>query len=343
MLDDLKYIHQRDGQDALGVVEKQWQQLQQNYDVDLSKLGPIKNVVLGGMGGSAWYGLFVQNWPQIRVPFEISRNYTTPSYVNNETLFIASSYSGNTEETISALAEAGAKGAQVVVISSGGELEKIAKEKSYPFFKLPSDVQPRMSSFYFWAAFLQLFEPLKLVEQGSREKLLQAAEWLKSKTADWRPDVATKENLAKQIANELAGKTVIVYSGPLIFPAANKWKICINENAKNLAWCNQYSEFNHNEMIGWSSHPVQKPFAVVEIRSNLELPRVQKRFEVTEKLLSGRRPMPIVVQPVGDTLLQQLLWTANLGDFVSIYLALLNNLNPTPVDLVEKFKLELDK
>jgi glucose/mannose-6-phosphate isomerase len=187
------------------------------------------------------------------------------------------------------------------------------------------------------------FEQLGLAKEGVIEELGETGGWLESQKDSWRPDVAKKDNLAKQIAMELAGKTVIVYSGPLLFPAANKWKICCNENAKNLAWANQYPEFNHNEFIGWSSHPTEKPCAVVEIRSNLENERTQKRFKITERLLSGKRPMPIVVEPKGDTHLQQLLWSSMLGDFVTIYLALLNNQNPTPVDLVEKFKAELNK
>ena len=117
----------------------------------------------------------------------------------------------------------------------------------------------------------------------------------------------------------------------------------MNENAKNTAWVYPYPEFNHNEFIGWSSHPVEKPFAVVEIRSTLEHPRIQKRFVVSERLLSGKRPAPLVVVPQGETLLQQLAWGITMGDFVSIYLALLNGVNPTPVDLVEKFKLALDE
>ena len=133
-------------------------------------------------------------------------------------------------------------------------------------------------------------------------------------------------------------------TGPIIstiaFSAA-VWKICFNENAKNTAWANQYPEFNHNEFIGWSSHPVDKPFAVVEIRSNLEHPRVQQRFVVSERLLSGKRPAPIVVTPAGDTVLQQLLWGICMGDYVSVYLAILNGVNPTPVDLVEKLKADL--
>ena len=117
----------------------------------------------------------------------------------------------------------------------------------------------------------------------------------------------------------------------------------MKEKAKNLAWWKQYPEINHNEFIGWSSHPTDKPFAVVDIRSNLEHERVQKRFTVTERMLSGKRPVPNVIVPQGDTLPKQIFWASVFGDFVSLYLALLNGLNPTPVDLVEKFKPALDE
>jgi len=344
VLDDLKYIHQRDAQDALGIAEKQWQQLKHSFELKADNLKPdnIGNIVLSGMGGSALPGLFMQTWPQLKVPFEIVRNYQIPAYVDDKTLFISSSYSGNTEETLAALEEAGKAKAQIVVIAAGGTLAKRAAQAGYPLLQIPSGIQPRMSAFYFLTAFVQLFEAVGLINNRLPE-LQKVAAWLKEQVGAWRPDVPTKDNLAKKIAMELAGKTVIVYSGPKLFPAANKWKICINENAKNLAWSNQYPEFNHNEFIGWSSHPVDKPFAVVEIRSSLEHPRTQKRFAVSERLLSGKRPMPTVVEPVGETLLQQLLWASSLGDFVSIYLALINNVNPTPVDSVEKLKIELDR
>jgi glucose/mannose-6-phosphate isomerase len=105
---------------------------------------------------------------------------------------------------------------------------------------------------------------------------------------------------------------------------------------------NQYLEFNHNEMMCLTNQPVDKPYSVIDIRRNLEQPRVQKRFEVSERLLSGVRPSPMVVVPQGEALLQQLLWAIGLGDFVSLYTALLNGINPTPVDLIEKFKKSLD-
>lgn len=343
MLDDLKYIHQRDAQDALGVAEKQWQQLQHKYDVEVKAIAPINNIVLGGMGGSGWPALYMKSWAALKVPLEVVSDYKLPGYVGENTLFIASSYSGNTEETLAALADAEEKGAQITVITAGGKLLEQAQAKGHHLFTIPSGFQPRMSSFYFFAAMAHIFEQLSLSEKALLDELASVGGWLESQKANWRPDVAKKDNIAKQIAMELAGKTVIVYSGPLLYPAANKWKICCNENAKNLAWANQYPEFNHNEFIGWSGQPLEKPFAVVEIRSSLENERTQKRFKVTEKLLSGKRPMPIVVEPVGETHLQQLLWSSMLGDFVTIYLALINNVNPTPVDLVEKFKAELNQ
>lgn len=338
MLDDLKMIHQRDAQNALEVADKQWRQLTHDYKFQPPDPQQINSIVLAGMGGSALPAVYLRSWPGTLVPFEIVRDYDLPDYVDEKTLVIVCSYSGNTEETLTALDQAEAKGAPIVAISAGGQLSSNAQQKQYPLLTVPGGIQPRMCAFYFLAGLLQVLEPAGLVKRGSLAELRAAAAWLKDQTAPWRPEQPTKDNPAKQLALELVGKSVVVYSGPKLFPAANKMKIGFNENAKNVAWVNQYPEFNHNEFVGWSSHPVQKPYAVVEIRSNLENERVQKRFIVSERLLSGKRPAPQVVEPAGDSLLKQLLWASNFGDFVSLYTALLNGLNPTPVDLVEKLK-----
>ncbi len=343
MLDDLKMIHNRDSDDALGVAEKQWQQLKYDFAVDLPAIDSITNIVVGGMGGSAWPAIYLKSWPGTSVPLEVISNYNLPAYVNEHTLFISSSYSGNTEETLAALDEAESRGAKCVVMTAGGKLAEIANQKSLPLFLIPSGFQPRMSSFYFLAALVQILEPQGLVPKGSLDEMKVTADWLKDQLSSWKPEVPTKDNPTKQLAQELMGKSIVVYSGPKLFPAANKFKICLNENAKNVAWTNYYPEFNHNEFIGWSSHPLQKPYAVVEFRSNLEHDRVQKRFVVTERLLSGKRPSPEVVEPIGDSVLKQLLWTSNFSDFSSLYVALLNGLNPTPVDLVENLKKLLDE
>ncbi|MDQ3123530.1 MAG: bifunctional phosphoglucose/phosphomannose isomerase [bacterium] len=344
MLDDLKYIHEKDGQDALGVAEKQWQQLEHVFDLGDFNLpsGAVHNVVVGGMGGSALAALISQTWPGYSVPFEISRDYSIPQHVSDKTLFVASSHSGNTEETMEALQAALAKKAQIVVIATGGKLQKMAEEYKLPFALIPGGLQPRHAALYSLKALVTVLERASLVARNDAETTLhQAAGYLRDSVAAWRPDVPTKDNVAKQIALEMSGNSPVIYAGPELFPAAYKWKISFNENAKNVAWCNQFPEFNHNEFLGWTSHPVDKPYKVVELRSNLEHPRTIKRFEVTNKLLSGRWPNPHVIDVQGEGLLQQLLWTIALGDFVSVYVALLNGLNPSPVDLIEKFKSEL--
>ncbi|MGH7192473.1 MAG: SIS domain-containing protein, partial [Candidatus Saccharimonadales bacterium] len=301
MLDDLKLIHERDPEDALGVVEKQWKQLAHDFKVNTSKFSGVDNIVLAGMGGSAWPAVYLQAWGEPSVPFEIVRDYTLPAYVGKKTLFISSSYSGNTEETLSALDEAQQRGAQIAIITAGGKLAGRAKKDDHVLYTIPGGIQPRMSSFFFLAAMAQLLEPLGLIPEGKLAELKAAGDWLKGRIDDWGPTVPTSKNAAKRLALELIGKSIVVYSGPKLFPAANKFKICLNENSKNVAWVNQYPEFNHNEFIGWSSHPVDKPYAVVEIRSGLEHPRVQKRFTVSERLLSGKRPAPQVVKPEGKT------------------------------------------
>ncbi len=342
MLDDLKYIHSRDSADALGIAERQCDQLL--HDFELPKVeGNFRNIVYAGMGGSALAGLLSKIWPGYKLPFEVVRDYHIPKYVSPDTLFVASSYSGNTEETLSCLAEAEKAGARIVVISDGGQLNAEALKKNYPIAKIPASDQPRYAVFYNLRALVTMLERAGLVAEADADsQLKQAAEFLRGEVQNWAAVVPLSKNPAKQLALELVGKSVVVYAGPLLAPAAYKWKIDINENAKTVAWWNQYPEFNHNEFIGWSSHPFDKPYAVVDLRSSLEHQRIQKRFELSEKLLSGKRPAPHVVQARGEALLEQLLWTVSFGDFVSIYLALLNGVDPAPVDLVEKFKKEME-
>jgi glucose/mannose-6-phosphate isomerase len=261
--------------------------------------------------------------------------------VNNKTLVIVSSYSGNTEETLEAVTHAEEKGAIIAVIAHGGKLVEVAQEKSYPLLVLPASTQPRYAALYGLTALISLLVAGGVLGHDTLDELHSQVDWFKAELATWRPDVPTTQNQAKQIALEVIGKTPVIYSSTEMFSTAYKWKISFNENAKNVAWCNAYPEFNHNEFLGWSSHPIDKPYAIIDLRSHLDHPRVQKRFELSAKLISGKRPAPIVVTIAGETRLQQLLWTVALGDFVSLYTALLNGLNPTPVDLIEKFKKEL--
>lgn len=343
MLDDLKYIHTKDADDALGIAAKQWQQLETEYELSELKY-EVDNIVFAGMGGSALWALLAVTWPGFTVPFEIWRRYDGPHYMSKKTLLIANSYSGNTEETVSALEAGQSAGAHIIVVASGGKLKEIAEAKGYPFLQLPKATQPRFGALNGLKSLVTIMERLGFVKEYGTEKTLhEAAEFLKKEIAQWLPDVPTSKNPAKQLALEIAGTSPVIYGGSKMFPAAYKWKISFNENAKNVAWCDEIPEFSHNEFLGWTSHPVDKPYSVIDLRSSFEHPRVQKRFTVTERLLSGQRPHPHVVEAKGDNELEHLLYCVAFGDFVSLYTALLNGLNPTPVDLIEKMKKALDE
>ncbi len=343
MLDDLRYINKIDKSDALGIIAKQGQQLLYEFDVEISDNLKPTNIVLAGMGGSGWPIRYIVSWPGLKIPMEVCSNYDLPNYANEDTLVIASSYSGNTEETLSALSCAEKKGCKMVIVSAGGKLTEIALSKKLPLYKIPTGIQPRMSSFYFIAGFIDLFTKLNLlVEIPTREEINDLSNWIQQEITNLVPEVLTAKNPAKKLALEIMGKTPIIYSGPFLSPVAQKMKICMNENAKNTAWWGQYPEFNHNEFMGWSSHPVNKPFSIIDFYSNLDHPRIQKRFEVTKRMLSGKRPYPNTIIPKGDTLPQQLFWSSVFSDFVCTYLAILNGVDPTPVDLVEKFKKQLN-
>ena len=175
----------------------------------------------------------------------------------------------------------------------------------------------------------------------SMAEIHQASDFLREATSGWNKAVTVDKNYAKQLALLAVGKTPVFYGGEWTGPLACKWKISWNENAKNVAFCNEYPEFNHNEFMGWVSHPVEKPFAVFDLISNFEHSQILKRFEVSDRLLSGRRPKAHVVTLAGSSPLEQLLWGCVLADFVSIYVAILNGVDPTTVDLIEKFKRSL--
>ncbi len=341
MLDDLKLIHERDPDDSLGIAERQWQQLNEEYSIDIDA-SDIENIVWSGMGGSALAALVSASWPGYKVPFEVVRNYDIPKYVSNKTLFIACSYSGNTEETLTALDKAIEAQAKVCIIASGGKLINQAKDQSIPYIAVPVISQPRYALLYMFKALVTILAVCgQIAGESVLSDLSSASKFLAETAKDWQATMPTSNNFAKQIATEAAGKSVVIYAGPKLAPAAYKWKISFNENAKQIAWWNQYPEFNHNEFIGWSEQPPLKPYLVVDLRSSYENPRVIKRFELSAKLLSGKRPEPVVVNAKGNSLIEHILYAVMLGDFASIYSAILSGVNPSPVDLVVKFKQEL--
>lgn len=345
MLDDKNVLQQRDPEGALKVAATQYEQTQ--YDARVWNAEhdgrQLENIVIAGMGGSALAALLAHVWlrSDIKIPFEVVRGYDLPSYVGHNTLVIASSYSGNTEETISSLEQAERAGAQLGVIASGGQLIDIASIDAMAHVQLPSGLQPRMAVIYNLKALVALLVNFGIIAADKADEIESLSGWLERETSSWLADVTTDKNYAKQLALLAVGKTPVFYGGALTAPAAYKWKISWNENAKNVAFWNEYPEFNHNEFMGWTSHPVDKPFEVFDLVSSLEHSQILKRFEVSDRLLSGKRPKANAIELRGNTILAQLLWASILADFVSIYVAILNGVDPTPVPLIEKLKGDL--
>jgi glucose/mannose-6-phosphate isomerase len=342
MLDQADVISHYDQHDILGVIADQPNQLRQTYSTSsLSKLKKPSAIVVAGMGGSALAAEFIKHWlaDRLPVPLVIVRGYKLPAFVNKTTLVIASSYSGNTEETVSCLHEAEKCGAQLVVMSAGGTLFKEANAEHLPELEIPGGLQPRLAVLYGVKALATLIDSLGLVT-GIKQELEDAADWVEGQLGPWTVITPTEENAAKQLAQALLGHAAVIYGGPVLALPAMKWKIDLNENAKNLAFYNYLPEFNHNEFLGWG-HPQKSGLRVVELQSTLDHPQVQKRFSATNHLLAGMMPDPIVVTAQGKTQLEQMLWTILLGDYASAYLAFLNQVDPTPVPLIEKLKHEL--
>lgn len=346
MLDDNNVLRQRDSEGTLDSTAHQAQQTRLPVEI----LSPdhdgreITRVVVAGMGGSALAAQLAKTWldTELTVPFEVVRNYTLPTYVDYNTLVIASSCSGNTEETLSCFVEAQKRFAQIAVISLGGELVKMAEENNVSRVVLPTlPIQPRMLTIAQLRALTAILAHFKIVNYDRFAEIADTADWLAAESQAWITTVTTDKNEAKQLALFAVGKTAVFFGGPLMRSVAYKWKISWNENAKNVAFWNEYPEFNHNEFLGWTSHPIEKPFAVFDIVSNLEHPQILKRFIVSDRLLSGKRPKAQTIHVKGDTLLKQLLWANIFADFASIYVGILNNVDPGPVELANKLKHEL--
>ncbi|MDR0956059.1 MAG: bifunctional phosphoglucose/phosphomannose isomerase [Candidatus Nomurabacteria bacterium] len=343
-LDDLSVIRRFDSGDALKVVGDQAEQLawQPEFLDQWNDSEQILNVVLAGMGGSALGGSLARDWLNLPVPFEVVRDYDLPAYIGQQTLVILVSVSGNTEETLAALDFAGNHGARICAVAGGGKLWEIAESQNLPRILLPKYQQPRYGVFAHLRAIATILASQNLAT-GAFDELAAQADFVKDFLKKLAPEVPAIDNPAKQLALDAAGKTPLIFASNQFRAVAYKWKISFNENAKNVAYCNAFPEFDHNELTGWSSHPVEKPFAVFDLRSNFDNDRIQRRFEISDRLLSGLRPAAHNVDLAGDNVLAQMLCGCGLGDFASIYLGILNGVNPAPVELVEKLKSELSK
>jgi glucose/mannose-6-phosphate isomerase len=314
--------------------------------LSLTSATPIANVVVAGMGGSALGGDVIRataaSW--LEIPFLVCRDYRLPRYVGPSTILFASSYSGNTEETLSAYEQARLAGAGIICITSGGKLASLARSHGHPVIPLPSGLPPRAALGYSTVFLLGALTALKLAPDMS-ESLRETVAVLKRLVAAYAPGVPLHKNRAKLIAHTIQGRVVALYaSNAIMEPAAVRWRGQLEENAKNLAFHHLLPEMNHNEIVGWDM-PSQLlgQIAVVFLRDMEDHPQVRRRFDLTREIVARKASPVYEVWSEGESPLARIFSVICLGDFVSLYLACLNSVDPTPVAVIETLKQALGR
>lgn len=296
----------------------------------------IRNVVITGLGGSGIGGSIVSQLlaDKIHVPVIVNKDYFLPAFVNENTLVIASSNSGNTEETLSAFNEAIGKGASLVCITSGGKLAELAHKEGAGVITVPGGAPPRSGLGY---SIVQLFYVLYyygLIVADFKEGILNSIELLD------KEQVAIKEK-AQEIAHKLIGKIPVIYCASNWEPIALRWRQQINENSKMLCWHNLLPELNHNELVGWTeSHP---DLAVLFLKNTSDYSRSQKRAEITHDIVKKYAGVVIDVYSKGSTEIERAFYHIHLGDWISVFIAEIKNVDVMEIRVIDYLKEQLSK
>jgi len=303
--------------------------------------GPkYSNVVIAGMGGSGIGGNIIQSYvaDKLEVPVLVNKSYQVPAFVGLGTLFVASSFSGNTEETITAVRAAMNSDASVGFVTSGGELLRIAQEENMPHIVIPGESkQPRACLGYSVVEMLYLLHYAGLLDDTFKTELRQALNLLEEQAGIIKVQ-------ASALANNFHTKLPVLYVSSALEPVALRFQQQLNENAKQLCHVNTFPEMNHNEIVGWQ-HPesLYKELAVLLIKSTYDHPRVKLRMELSKKVFESKVQDVLELESQGATYLEQALYLIHLFDWVSVFLAELNNVDANAIDNSDYLKGELSK
>lgn len=311
--------------------------------VSVSATG-VRSVAVVGMGGSAIGGEMAAGYlaDGLRVPLEVVRDYRLPGHVDSDTLVYVSSYSGNTEETLSCYEEARERGARIVVSTTGGEVGRIAQECGHDRVPVPTGYPPRAALGFGLVPLLFVLARLGLAPNPSKD-VDDAVAVCEDGVARLGLDVPSADNEAKEIAAWFHGHAPVIYgSAPATSVVANRWCGQLSENSKVVAHRNELPEMNHNEIVGWSGPPSLGGGArVVFLRDSDDHSRVVRRADFTRDAIARTGAEVRDVASAGSTRLARLLSLVQVGDFVSYYLAALGGVDPTPVVPIDELKAEL--
>ncbi len=303
----------------------------------------IRNVVIAGLGGSAIGGDLLRTYlsDECPVPVLVNRNYTLPEFVDDTTLVLISSYSGNTEETLSAYQNAIQKKAKICCVTSGGEVLSIAKSFGHYTLKVPEGFPPRTAVGFMFSAMLRIFTEFGFTTDKS-DAIKETRAYLKETSARYA-DFKDEKNLALELARKSIGKMPIIYtSDDFTSAVGTRWKGQICENAKTLAYANILPELNHNELVGWKlNENLLRRLHVIFLHDRDDHPRTALRMKVTNLIIKKYAKNISHVESEGNSLLTRIFSLVLLGDWTSYYLALMSNIDPTPVKVIDQIKEEL--
>ncbi len=304
------------------------------------------NILVTGLGGSAIGGDILRNYAAQRasIPVIVNRNYNLPAFVGADTLVLAVSYSGNTEETLEAYQEAVNRGADVIVLSSGGKISEYARRDNKAIIQVPTGFVPRAAAGWLFAPVALLLGQMGILP-GVEDEIKETAEVLKQLRESLNPTVGVPVNLARVIAEKTRGNVPIIWGTLGVSEvAAQRWKAQINENAKSPAYYNVFPELNHNEIVGFEApgELLQQQVYII-LRDKHDYEPIQKRIEISKKIIKDKVKNIIEVYSSGETYLARVFSLIYVGDYASVYLALEYGINPTPVKMIDYLKEQLAK
>jgi len=289
----------------------------------------VDKIVVAGMGGSGMGGEILKDYLELKIPIFVNKHYGLPEFVNSHTLVFVVSYSGNTEETISAYRAALRKGCKIVAITSGGKLEGLCEQQGKFCVKVPSGIQPRASLGYLFFPMLNVLSGSGLIDDQN--------EYVKGLVKVLKKEVFREKG--KKLAKRMADKVPLIYASDRFKSVVYRWKCELNENAKVHAFYNIIPEMNHNEMVGFTS--LKGYYYAVIIKDESDLPQVRKRMDLTKEIIRKSGVDVIEIGITGGCLLTKLFSAIYIGDWASYYLALEYETDPSPVDVIEEFKKRL--
>ena len=348
ILDDIEAIEKLDADGMLGILGSFDRQLEEALEIglkaDISVPKAIQKVLVCGLGGSAIGGDFLSAYlgTDLKVPFSVHRNYSVPGYADETTLALICSYSGNTEETLSAFQDAHKAGCSIICLSSDGQLQSYAEEYGYPLLQIPGGFPPRTALGYSAVPLLIALSRVGLVSDRS-EEISRSVGWVRDRIERFGVDVPAEENAAKTLALQVHQKIPVIYgSQDRLEMVAKRWRGQISENAKQLAYSSALPEMNHNEIQGWK-HPAAglQQLIPIFLRDREDHPQVQIRTDIASQLVGEKSEACLEFWSEGESWLDRLWSLILLGDWASLYLAFLNRENPTPVNAIEDFKKRL--